>query len=261
MNASLIVKDSHPRKSFHNINHIGLKALNLGVTHQAAIEERLPGVIDALALDLDRLGVAIPGAIQKRSHSVAVTAEQRARILQGYTRVQAIRSMVRTAGVPKTVQQAYGVGWDIVPTQYKCVVAALQSIVKRATDAPEEAAALGLGPAAIADLTGFLASLNSMAEKKDKTRTDAPLSTKERNMAANRVLQTVALIAGAGMLLYPHDPATFASFQALIRRPRRRSSASKKGAPAEAPKPADAPPAEPPKSTSATSTEVPASAP
>jgi hypothetical protein len=255
MSTSFILKDTNPRKPFHIIVQIGLKTLNLATAHKAPIEERLPGVIDTIAIDLDKLGVAVPGALQKRSESIAMTAEQRDLIQQGHTRVQAIRTMIQMARAPKGIQRAYGVGQKVVPTLHTSVTAALQQIVKRATDAPEEAAAIGLGPVAMADLTSFLATLNAMDKSQEETRAAAPLSTKERNLVANRILQTVAIIAGAGMLAFAGDPTTHASFEALVRRPKRRPSASKKSAPAAPTKTTEAAPAEPTKTTDAATTE------
>jgi hypothetical protein len=255
MTTSVILKDTHPGKPFHIVIQVGWKTLNLANTHKTEINERLPGAIETLALDLDVFSVAIPGAIQKRSQSVAATAQQRDLIREGHTRVDAIRTMIQKARAPKGIQRAYGVGRNVAPNRHASVTAALQQIVKRATDAPEEAASIGLGPVVLAEITSFLGLLNATDKTQEETRAAAPLSTKERNLVANRILQTVALIAGAGMLAFAGDPTTHASFEALVRRPKRRPSASKKSAPAEPTKTTEAAPAAPTKTTEAAPAE------
>jgi hypothetical protein len=234
MTTSLIVNDTHPKKAFDQITQVGLRTLSLGALHKTTLEQRLPGALDNLAQQLDVFGVAIPGVLQNRNEAAASTAAQNDRIQQGFARVRAVRALVRRAGVKRGVRRAYSVGLKVDPTQAKSVTAALKQIVERATTAPEEAAMLGLGPVAVAELTSFLASLQSALTTQDEKRANAPLSTKERNLAGRRVLQTVALIAGAGMLAFADDPVTYANFEALIRPSKRRPS--KKTAEAAPPK-------------------------
>jgi hypothetical protein len=240
MNTLLIVKETYPTRAFSIITQIGLKALNLATSYITAIDERLPGAADSLKDDLDSLGVAVPVARQKRHESVAATTAQKARIRQGHARVRAVRQTIRKAGAPGEIQRAYGVGQRVDSTQIRDVTAALQQIVDRAGAAPEEAADYGINPAAVAELKTFLASLMETDKAQEKQRADAPLTTKERNRIANRVLQTVALIAGAGMLAFADNPPTYASFEALLARSKKAGKA-KKGAPPEAPNASEAP--------------------
>jgi hypothetical protein len=241
MDTKSFIRDTRPDQGFHIIGQLGLRALNLGTTHKTVIDERAPGVVDALALELDGLGVAIPGVLQTRHESVVATAEQNARIRQGYLLVRAVRRMVTKAKAPAEVRMAYGVGQKVQPTMYSSVTAALQGIVGRANAEPAEAAALGLGPATIADITAFLASLSDIGKAQEQKRAAAPLSTKERNMAGHRILQAVALIAGAGMIAFLNNPTTYASFDALLASSKK--SSAKKGAPAKPPITAPASPA------------------
>jgi hypothetical protein len=233
MDTQSLIRDTLPDQGFHIIGQLGLRALNLGTTHKTVIDERIPGVLDALALNLDTLGVAIPGVFQTRHESMVATAEQNARIRQGYSLVRAVRRMVTKARAPEEIRKAYGVGQKVQPTMYSSVAAALQGIVGRANAEPAEAAALGLGPANVADITAFLASLSDIGKAQEQKRMAAPLSTKERNMVAHRILQAVGLISGAGMIAFLNNPTTYASFDAL--RVSSKKQPAKKGAPAKAP--------------------------
>lgn len=230
---SSIVKDTRPVQGFHIVGQLGLKAFNLATAHKTVMDERIPGVVDALALNLDSLGVAIPGVFQTRHDSVVATAEQNAQIRQGYSLFRAVRRMVTRAKVPDEVRKAYGVGQKVQSNLHSSVTGALQGILGRAAAEPAEAAALGLGPATVADITGFLASLADIGKEQDQKRAAAPLSTKERNRAGHRVLQAVALIAGAGMIAFRNNPATYASFDALLAGSKK--SSAKKGAGAKPP--------------------------
>src|SRR5262249_30841517 len=106
MTSPLIVKDTHPNKHFTGITQTGLNAMNLGLTHNTVIDERLPGTLDRLSADLDAFGVVVPGAVQARHEAKAATSTQNAVLKQGYERVRAIRQMVRKAGAPKDVRRA-----------------------------------------------------------------------------------------------------------------------------------------------------------
>jgi hypothetical protein len=232
---SLILKDTHPPKDFTSITQAGLKALNLGLTHKAEIDPRLPGITDSLSADLDALGAVVPGAVQARHEAQVATRTQNAVLGQGYARVRAIRLTVRKSGVKKEVQRAYGVGQTTKSHVVRDVKAALQQIVDRAIKAPEEAAAFGLAPAAVDALQAFLEAFMDANRTQERKRANVPQSTKERNLTANRVLQSAVLIAGAGMLAFADDPVTFASFEALMASTKR-TRAPKAKNPPDAPK-------------------------
>jgi hypothetical protein len=216
MTRPLILKESHPNKDFTGITQAGLKAVSLGLTHKAVIDARLPGAIDRLNADLDAFGVVVPGALQARHEAKAATTSQNAVLEQGHERVRAIRQMVQKSGAPKDVRQAYGVGQGTRRNVVRHVQAALQQIVDRATSAPEEAAGFGLVPSAVEELKTFIAALMAADKTQENKRAHAPLSTKERNLTANRILQATVLIAGTGMLAFADDPRTLASFKALM---------------------------------------------
>src|SRR4029079_18041928 len=99
----------------------------------------------------------------------------------------------------------------------------LQQIVDRAASAPAEAAAFGLAPAAVTALNAFLKDLSDADMTQEEKRASSPLSTKERNLTANRILKAAVLIAGAGMLAFAHDPLILASFEALMASTKKRS--------------------------------------
>ncbi len=63
MKTPLLVTAAYPKHEFADIAHLGIKASNLALLHQAALEPRLPpSTLSTLIDDLDALGVAIPGA-------------------------------------------------------------------------------------------------------------------------------------------------------------------------------------------------------
>jgi hypothetical protein len=216
MTNPLTIKDTHPAKDFTGITQAGLKAYNLAVLYKAEIEARLPGTTDALSADLVAFGVVVPGAVQARHESRVATTTQNTVLKQGYERVRAIRQTVRKAGAKKDVQRAYGVGQATSPNMVRHVQAALQQIVDRATGAPDEAAGFGLTATAVAELNTFVSALTDADMTQEKKRAHAPLSTKQRNVTANRILQTTVLIAGAGMLAFADNPLTLANFKALM---------------------------------------------
>lgn len=216
MATTMITKDTHPNRDFAAITQVGLKAYNLATEHAPAIEARLPGATAALKVDLEALNVVVPGARLARKEAIVATAAQNALARKGYNHVQAIRKTVRKSGAPKDVQIAYGVGQSTSPTKVPEVKAALQQIVGRATSAPEEAEGFGLVAADVASLNDLIASLSSADMDQDTKRASAPMSTRARNVTANRVLQSAAMIAGTGMRAFADDPMTFALFKALM---------------------------------------------
>lgn len=234
MTSSLIVKDTHPRRDFNQITQIGLKAYSLALTYQPVIDARLPGTIAALAADLDALQNAVPDALQTRHEAILATAEQNEIARQGHAQVQALRQTIRKSGASRTIQRAYGVGQVTLPRRVHQVKAALQQIVERALAAPQEAAGFGLTPADVSEMAAFITQLAGADMAQEKKRADAPLSTKERNKIANRVVQTAALIAGTGMRAFVQNPAELADFKALMASTRKPRRAKAKQSPAPA---------------------------
>lgn len=231
MPRSLILKDTHPPKAFASITQVGLKATSLALEHQEVIDARLPGTLDRLTADLVALGVVVPGTVQVRHEARVATTLQNSLLEQGYARVRAIRETVRKAGAPKDVRRAYGVGQVTDRSMVRHVKAALQQIINRATSTPEEAAEFGFTPEAVTELQTFLASFTEATQTQQKKRAHSPLSTKARNLTANRVLQAAVLIAGAGMLAFVADPLTHASFEALMNSTKRTGTSKAKPPP------------------------------
>jgi hypothetical protein len=248
MTSILSTKNTRPKKDFTIITQIGLKTVNLALAHKDAIEVRLPGAINSLILNLDAVGVVVPGALQARNEARAATVAQNAMVEKGYSLVQAVRETIRTSGAPKEVQRAYGVGQKTASDRVAAVKAALLQITGRASSEPEEAATFGIIAEDVAAMTALVNSLMGSNSTQEKKRADAPLTTKERNRTGHRILQTVTLIVGAGRIAFANDPDIRASFEALA--PKRKRSAPKPKAAKTAPPAKIAEPAktaEPPK--------------
>ena len=232
MSATMITKDTLPRKDFSSITQVGLKAINLALAHATALEPRLPGVAADLQVDLDKLGVVVPKAIQSRHDATTATQSQNALIRQGYRRVQGVRAAVKATKAPKEVQKAYGVGQTISPKKLGEVVAALTQIVDRATSSPEEATGFGLTPADVAEMDSFSKSLSAADQTQESKRVAAPLSTKERNITANRVLGTAALIGSTGMRIFADNASVHGAFAELLAATRSTKKKASKAPPA-----------------------------
>jgi hypothetical protein len=236
MASPLTVKDSFPHKDFTAVTQVGLKASSLALAHKAEIEPRLPaGALAGLDQDLESLGVVVPGAKQARDESMGATAAQNTALEKGYARIRAIRTTVRKTGAAADVKRAYGVGQKIDRRSVRDVNAALQQIVDRAKSNPGEAKGFGLIAADVTALEAALVAVSQADSIQEKRRAGAPLSTKERNKTANRILQAATRIAGAGLIAFAHQPAEQASFEALMESTERRNARAKSGG---APEPA-----------------------
>ena len=220
MTSTLIVRDTLPKKDFSSITQLGLKALNLALSHAAALTPRLPrDMLKGLAEDLQSLGVVVPGAKQARVEAMSATTTQNAALQQGYSRVLQIRAAIRRAKAPAEVQHAYGVGVVVRAHVVRDVKAAIQQIVDRANLQPDEAASFGILRKDIDALTLALEAITDADTKQEQKRASAPLSTRERNRTANRILAAVARIEGSGRMEFAHDATTRASFEELGKGP------------------------------------------
>ncbi len=207
---------AHPKHAFADIALLGRKASNLAVLHQAALAPRLPlGALSALIADLDALAVAVPGARQVRAEARVATVAQTATLDDGYAHVKAVRSAVKKGGAPKEVRKAYGVGQNIDPRLVRDVKAALNQILDRAAENPEEAAGFGLVQQDLEAIAFAHQAITDADKTQDHKQVTAPRSTQERNRTANRILKAVARIAGAGGLAFARDPELLAAFSAL----------------------------------------------
>ncbi|MDI1483021.1 hypothetical protein [Polyangium sp. y55x31] len=216
MNTTSIVKSTYPSKDFNAITQLGLKALNLAVTHAAALGPRLPqGMIEALSDDIEKLGDVVPGAKQARSEAVAATSAQNVALAQGYAQVRQMRAAIRRAQAPTDVKHAYGIGQKVYETSVRDVKAAIQQILDRAKENPAEAASLGIVQKDLDGLAAALVAITNADAVQEQKRASAPLTTQERNRMGNRILAAVARIEGAGRMEFAKDEANRASFEAL----------------------------------------------
>jgi hypothetical protein len=209
--------EAFPKKDFSLITQSGLKALNLGTMHKAALSPRLPaGTLDLLAIDLQKLGAVVPNAKATRAAAQVATATQGTALAEGYALVTAIRLAVQRSGAPSDVRKAYGVGATTSPRVVKSVKAAITQIVDRAINNTGEASALGILAKDVSALQDDLAAITSADDAQEQQRAGAPQTTKERNRTANRILGTIDRIAGAGAIEFAKQPEERAKFEALI---------------------------------------------
>ena len=221
MVSPLVAKDTYPKKDIDSITQTGIKAYDLAILHKAVIAPRLPaGTIEGLDEDLTNLGVAVPAVKQAHDEAQSATVDQNAVVARGYERVRSIRSALRDAGAPKQIQRAYGVGQN-TRVSVRDVSAAIQQILDRIDAHPAEAKAFGILPEDVAGLSADLEAITDTSSSQDKKRARAPLTTKERNRTANRIVKAIRRIAGAGKIAFVRQPVVLASFIAL--QPKRRS--------------------------------------
>jgi hypothetical protein len=222
----MATQDRYPNKQFDQVTQTGLKALELATEHKAALDGRLPaGARDGLAADLDALGADVPAALIKRTVSKVATRSQDDALAEGYALFNAIRLNVTRRKASVAVRHAYGVGTTVNPKIVKRVSAAIAQMVDRAKANPSEAASLGILPADVAELEADLARITSVDAEQEQLRASAPLTTKQRNQTANRILGAVDAIAGAGMMQFAKSATERQRFEALVQ-----ASASKRSA-------------------------------
>jgi hypothetical protein len=225
----LPTKNTHPRRDFTSITQIGLKAFGLAGAYQSVIEPRVPpGTILGLLEDLEALDVVVPGAALARVDAKSATETQNATLEKAQKRIQAIRTTVHHAGAPKEVQHAYGVGSATGKLGVTKVKAAVKQIRDRLTAHPEEAAAYGIQKQDVDALTTVDAEVSATNKTQEKKHAEAPLTTKERNRVANRILLAAKRIKGAGLAAFAESPTERAEFAAIkIAAPRKKSGKAK----------------------------------
>jgi hypothetical protein len=210
--------DRHPTKHFDQIIQTGLKALELANQHKAELEARLPaGTIDGLAADLDALGAELPATLTKRAVARTATHAQNDALAEAYALVLAIRANVQRCKTTPAVRHAYGVGGKVRANVVKQVKAAIEQIVDRARANPGEAAGLGILPSDVSELEADLTRITSVDAEQEQLRAAAPLTTRQRNQTANRILAAIDRIAGAGMLHFAKSPTEATHFEALVK--------------------------------------------
>lgn len=212
-------KDTRPSKDISVITQTALKAHALAIAYEAALKSRLPeDILDGLTADLVALGVQVPGVKLARAKVKAATAGQGEALAHGYALVTAVRMAVSRSDATRDVRKEYGVGVKVSPKVVKDVKAVLMQIIDRANAHPAEAAAAGLVPSDIVDLSKALEAVKDADHGQEKLRAGAPLTTQERNQTARRILSVIDRIATAGVLHFAAKETERARFEALIRR-------------------------------------------
>jgi hypothetical protein len=205
-----------PNKAFTEITQAGLKAYDLFTTHQARLAERIEQKqIDALVIDLEALGVHVPGAKVARETSKAATMTQNQALAHGYSLVSAIRVNVGKRSVSDDVKAGWGVGARTSPKVVSQVKSAITSMLNRAKEHPEELPLLGILPRDLDGLTQALADIKAADDNQEAQRAKAPNSTRLRNQTAQRIVKATNAIAGSGVVEFAHE-AERELFQALI---------------------------------------------
>jgi hypothetical protein len=221
-NAKSANKDARVNKGFSEVTQVGIKARELVTEYQQQLSPRLdPALLTTLTADLGLLGAVVPAAKGAKEDSVQATAHQSSALEQGHRMVTAVRAAVGRTRPGRNVSLAYGVGTKTSKNVVKDVKNALQKIIDRASDNPEEAASFGILPADVKAYTDQIAAIDAADQAQEHARARAPLSTKVRNATARRILEAVDRIAGAGMIAFATSPTERASFEALIKRARR----------------------------------------
>jgi len=211
--------DARVAKKFNEINQLGIKARDLAKQYDAQLSSRLDaGIVADLIADLAALGESVPAVHGAKEESVTATREQASALEVGYQMVTAVRTNVARKKPGKNVTVAYGVGTKTSKLVVKDVKGALNRIIKRAQNKPQEAARLGILPADIASFTAQLAAIEEADQAQEDARAQAPQATKQRNATARRILGAVDNIAGAGIMAFATSATERALFEGLIKK-------------------------------------------
>ena len=148
--------------------------------------------------------------------------------------MSAIRTAVGRTKPRYDVRRAYGVGQHVDRRVVTHLVVAMNEIIKRATELPEEARGLGVLDRDVEELRLLVATIQRANDEQETSRARAPVSTRDRNIAAGRILAAVDRIVGAGLIEFARSPAKRAEFEALVEGPPRRKQAKPATPPAVA---------------------------
>lgn len=160
----------------------------------------------------------VPAAIKAKHGSMQQTAAQNVALSACYALVTAARTAVKNHQPAEDISLAYGVGTKTNRGVVKEVSAAAQKIVDRATAQPVEAQGFGIIDADVSAIKAALAALHTADQAQEAARAGAPLTTKERNTTARRIIAATKKIAGAGMLAFATNATVRATFEALIKK-------------------------------------------
>lgn len=200
-----------------NIVAAGMRAHALAT--ERAIGDKLPeGLLDSLYQDLTNLSVLIPGTDDARTGVRALTGKQMDACTRAYRRVAAMRRTVVRQTKSLDARRAYGVGERLSVRVVRDIVHALRVIIGRIEAEPAEATSYGFGAAHLEALKAMLADVGAVDTAQEKARVARPLSTRDRNAAARRVVKAVGVISDTGAFLFVDDDAKRSEFEALASR-------------------------------------------
>lgn len=237
MASPLTATNKHPHQGFTSIVQLGLKAMHLATLYKDAISPRVPaGTIEGLADDVGSLNDVVADAVQAHQEAEVATAEQLGAAKRGYAMARAVRRAVKKCGAPKAIQKAYGVGEPMSATSVRDVLVGLDKILSRAAEEPAEAAALGILQKDLDAMAAARQKLENADDVQELKRAGAPLSTKERNLTANRILKGVARVVAAGLIEFVLDKEVSREFEALKPAPRATRKIREAPAPVKGPK-------------------------
>lgn len=211
--------DSKPGDDWVIILQRGIRAQDLAAKHHLEIGDRIPPtVVPELTADLAALGAVVPAALSAKHGSMQHTAAQNVSLSACYALVTAARTAVKNHQPADDVSRAYGVGIKTNRLVVKEVSAAAQKIIDRAIAKPEEAKGFGIIDADVSAIKAALAALHTADHAQETARAGAPLSTKERNTTARRIIAATKKIAGAGVLAFATNATVRATFEALLKK-------------------------------------------
>lgn len=213
-------QDSQPAKNITQITQTGLTAFNLATKYDTALAGRLTPatLVTDLGANLAALGVVVPAAKTAKGEAKTATAAQNSALEVGYQMLSAARLSVSRKSINPAVRKAYGVGSRTAKTVVKDVKTGLQTIVNRATANSTEATRLAILPADVTRYTAQIASIDAADQAQEKARASAPLSTKQRNVTARKILDAIDEIAGAGVVAFDTSATERALFEALVKK-------------------------------------------
>ncbi|MEP7124946.1 MAG: hypothetical protein ABJE95_28715 [Byssovorax sp.] len=160
----------------------------------------------------------IPAAITAKHGSMQHTAAQNVALANCYALITAARTAVKNHQPDNHISLAYGVGTKTNRLVVKEVSAAAQKIVDRATAEPAEAQGFGIIDLDVNAINAALFALHAADLAQEAARAGAPLTTKERNTTARRIIAATKKIAGAGVLAFATNATVRATFEALIKK-------------------------------------------
>lgn len=208
--------------TFDNVITLGVRTKSLAIAHQ--LQDRLPdGALEQLDVDIALLQVRVPQALEARRALRASTDAERAALAHGYELVRGVRTLVRGSRAGQRVRKHYGVGEKCSPRVRFEVVSVLQHITRRAETEPEEAQALGVMPEDVTRMHEAVAAIQKADQEQRELRIESPRQTQLRQEAAQRVLEAVRRVGGAGVARFASQPAAD-EFRALLAACRRSPS-------------------------------------